>query len=43
MNDCHYYFDGQFSLPFEHTLLLSGMNYVGYTGKYVLPFSDGYF
>jgi len=43
MNDCHYYFDNYFSLPFKHTLLLSGMNYTGYTGRYLLPFSDGYF
>lgn len=34
MNDCHYYFDSTFSLPFDHTLLLSGMNYISYAGKY---------
>jgi len=43
MNDCHYYFNSTFSLPFNHTLLLSGMNYTPYVGRYYLPFSEGYF
>lgn len=43
MNDCHYYFDNTMSLPFKHTLLISGMNFCPYKGQYKLPFNDGYF
>jgi len=43
MNDCHYYFDSSMSLPFDHTLLISGMNFCPYLGEYKLPFNEGSF
>jgi hypothetical protein len=43
MNDCHYYFDQSMSLPFDHTLLISGLNFCPYVGEYRLPFNEGSF
>lgn len=41
MNDCHYYFDEDFTLTMNCEIYVSGMQYMQYPGTYKLPCGEG--